>query len=330
MPALTTARKLGIAGRTIKNMIIGKPLSVSYELTFNCNANCKHCNWGEPVDEPRLEPEVWADLVESIGSAVVQISGGEPLLRNDLCDIISAIRKRDPLPAIVLTSNVMLMTEEKYNALREAGVDKFSFSLDFPDERHDEFRQLKGCFEHISELVPRLARQGNNDIVMACVAQSENFRELPVIAALAAKWGVCVNFSIYTHLRTGKEELSISPGELDDLQLIVDELVEMQKQGYPIITSEYSLRKMIDFYRTRSQPDCKAGKRFFIVNPWGKLAPCGIIQGRFDSQKELLKEFGNTNTCDMCYTAIRANSEKSAYRMLVDALRIIKVKPIQM
>lgn len=45
-----------------------------------------------------------------------------------------------------------------YLELRAAGVDQFSVSLDFPDERHDEFRLHPGLFKHLSEIVPRLAR----------------------------------------------------------------------------------------------------------------------------------------------------------------------------
>ncbi|MDX1741682.1 MAG: hypothetical protein R3178_10325, partial [Rhodothermales bacterium] len=132
---------------------------------------------------------------------------------------------------------------------------------------------------------------------------------------------------IYTHLRTGREYLTINPnGELTELQGVVDRLIDMQANGYPIATSPYSMQKIVDFYRTRSQPNCKAGRRFFIVNPWGKLAPCGIIQGQFDNQKELIEGFCKDNKCDMCYTAIRANCEKSPYRMIADAMRLIHAK----
>ena len=103
------------------------------------------------------------------------------------------------------------------------GVDEFSFSLDYPDERHNEFRKLKKNFEHLRELIPRLAAYGNRDIVLACVIQSENYRDLPRIAELAKQWGVEVNFSIYNHLRTGNRELSInSAGALDELRTIFD------------------------------------------------------------------------------------------------------------
>jgi len=325
MPKLSAARKLRIAARAAKNIAVGRPITASFEITFNCNANCKHCNWGSYVKEPRLGPEVWGNRLAELKPVVAQISGGEPLLRKDLYDIIAEMRRRDALAVFVLTTNVQLMNEERYLKLREAGVDEFSFSLDYPDERHNEYRQLKKNFEHIRELVPKLSAQGNEDIVLACVVQSDNFRDLPRIAELAKEWGVCVNFSIYTHLRTGDETLSISPdGQLAALRGVVDRLVEMQNDGYPIATSEYSLRRMLDFYATRSQPNCQAGRRFFIINPWGKLAPCGIIQAEFDTQDELMENFTKTNTCEMCYTAIRANSEKSPYRMIADALRIVR------
>jgi MoaA/NifB/PqqE/SkfB family radical SAM enzyme len=327
MPKLSATRKLAVAARVAKNMAIGRPITVSFEITFNCNANCKHCNCGPYVKEPRLGPEVWADRLVEFKPAVAQISGGEPLLRKDVYDIIAAMRRRDPLAVVVFTTNVQLLNEEKYLRLREVGVDEFSFSLDYPDERHDEYRQLKKNFAHICDLVPKLARYGNDDIVMACVVQAENFTELPRIAELAKEWGVKVNFSIYTHLRTGNMELTInSNSQLAALAKVVDRLVEMQNNGYPIVTSEYSLRKIIEFYQTGSMPNCQAGRRFFIINPWGKIAPCGMIQGEYDSQDEIIEKFTKGNRCDQCYTAIRANCEKSARRMLLDALRAVRTR----
>jgi MoaA/NifB/PqqE/SkfB family radical SAM enzyme len=325
MPKLKTSRKIKVAARAAKNMMIGRPITVSFEVTFNCNANCRHCNWGEYVKEPRLGPEVWGNRLAELKPVVAQISGGEPLLRKDLYDIIAEMRRRDPLAVFVLTTNVQIMNEERYARLREVGVDEFSFSLDYPDERHNDFRQLKDNFQHIRELVPKLAAQGNQDIVLACVVQSDNFRELPQIAQLAKDWGVCVNFSIYTHLRSGIEELTISPdGQLDELRVVIDRLIKMQDDGYPIATSPFSLNKIIEFYKTRSQPNCQAGRKFFIINPWGKLAPCGIIHAEYDSQDELMEKFTKGNRCDMCYTAIRANCEKSPSRMIADALRIVR------
>ena len=325
MPELSSARKARIAGRTAKNILLGRPITVSFEVTYNCNARCEHCDLGDYVKEPRLGPEEFARWVDELHPAVAQISGGEPMLRKDLVDIIREMRRRDPVAVFVLTTNVTLLNEGKYLKLREAGVDQFSLSLDYPDERHDEFRHLKKNFEHIRDLAPKLARYGNNDIILACVVQSDNFRDLPRIAELAKEWGVAVNFSTYNALRTGKTHFLInSNGELSELERVVDRLVAMQNDGYSILTSEWTLRQMIRFFESGRQPNCRAGKRFLIVGPWAKLTPCGMFRDTYESQADMNREFCARNECNECFTAIRANSEKSPYRLLVDALRAVR------
>ncbi len=325
MPQLSAGRKAKIAARTALNIIRGKPITVSFEITYNCNANCEHCDLGAYVEEPRLGPEEFAKWIPRLKPAVAQISGGEPTLRKDLVEIIRAMREKDPVPVFIITTNVQILDEKRYLALKEAGVDQFSLSLDYPDERQNTFRHLKKNFEHISELAPKLAEHGNNDLILACVVQSDNFRDLPKIAELAKKWGVAVNFSTYNSLRTGKEfYLITSPEDLADLSKVVDQLVAMQQDGYPILTSEWTLRQMIEFFKGGRQPNCKAGTRFLIVNPWGRLTPCGMFRDEYDSQEELVAKFSKNNTCDKCFTAIRANSEKSPKRLLFDALRAVR------
>lgn len=311
--------------RAAKNILLGRPITVSFEITYNCNARCEHCDLGDYVKEPRLGPDHFARWMDILRPAVAQISGGEPLLRKDLAEIVAEMRRRDPTAVFVITTNVQLLNEEKYLKLRQAGIDQFSFSLDYPDERHNEFRHLKGNFEHIAELAPRLARYGNHDIILACVVQSGNFRDLPRIAELARDWGVAVNFSTYNELRTGKSHYSVNrPEDLQDLEQVIDRLVAMQKDGYPIHTSEWTLRQMIEFFRHGSRPGCRAGQRFLIINPWAKLTPCGMFREEYDSRPELIKHFSLRNSCGKCYTAIRANSEKTPYRLLVDAIRAAK------
>lgn len=327
MPELTGSRKARIAARTLKNIITGKPVSVSFEITYNCNARCKHCDLGDYIEEPRLGPDVFATHLEKLRPAVAQISGGEPTLRKDLYDIVAEMRRRDPVAVFVITTNVTILNEERYLKLREAGIDQFSISLDYPDERQDEFRNLKGNFEKIADLMPRLAKYGNNDIILACVVQSDNFRDLPKIAERAKEWGVAVNFSTYNSLRTDNTDYLVTkPEDAADLKRVVDQLMEMQCDGYSIHTSKWTLYQMMDFFKTGRQPNCRAGTRFLIVNPWGKLTPCGMFRDMYDSQDQLVREFSNGNVCDKCFTSIRANSEKSIYRLLTDAMRVIRRK----
>ena len=325
MPDLSPGRQLRISARTANCLLMGRPITVSFEITYNCNARCKHCDLGDYVKEPRLGPEVFGQWIADLRPAVAQVSGGEPLLRKDVYDIIAEMRRRDPVAVFVITTNSSLLNEEKYLKLRASGMDQFSLSLDYPDERHNEFRQLKGNFEHIRDLVARIVKHNHRDIVLACVVQSDNFRDLPRMAELAKEWGVTVNFSTYNSLRTGDEDLLVRrPDDLEELRQIVERLVVMQGQGYPVMTSPWTMRQMIKFFAEGRQANCGAGKKFAIVNPWGKLTPCGMNREHYDSQKELVRKFSKHNKCESCFTAIRANSEKSPYRLLADALRVVR------
>ena len=325
MPILSNSRKVKIALRTIKNILTSKPITVSFEITYNCNADCKHCDLGHYIEEPKLGPEVFAEQFRKLKPAVAQISGGEPTLRKDLYDIIRAMRKVDSTAVFVLTTNVQILNEERYLKLKDAGLDQFSLSLDYPDERQNECRKVKKNFELMDDLIPKLAKHGNDDLILACVVQSDNFRELPKIAETAKRWGAKVNFSTYNSLRTGDTDLLVNKEkDLEDLEKVVNQLIQMQSDGYPIVTSEWTMRQMIQFFKNGFQPECKAGTRFLIVNPWGKLTPCGMFRDMYDTQQDMVKKFSNSNTCDKCFTAIRANSEKSPKRLLLDALAIIR------
>ncbi|HWR83732.1 MAG TPA: radical SAM protein, partial [Candidatus Deferrimicrobium sp.] len=298
MPPLSASRKTKIAGRAVHNIVTGRPITVSFELTYNCNAHCEHCDLGDYVKEPRSGPDSFAARVEELRPAVTQISGGEPLLRKDLLEIIREMRRRDPVSLFVLTTNVTLLTEEKYLRLREAGVDQFSLSLDYPDERHNTFRHLRGNFEHIRDLAPKLARHGFGDIILACVVQKDNCADLPRLAELAREWGVAMNYSTYNSLRTGKTHfLFNTDGELAELAGIVEQLIEMQESGYPILTSAWTLQRMVRFFRVGKEPGCQAGRRFLIVNPWAKLTRCGMFRQPFGSQAELTDFYRSDGQC---------------------------------
>ena len=78
---------------------------------------------------------------------------------------------------------------------------------------------------------------------------------------------------------------------------------------------------MRSFFSNGGIPNCRAGEKFLIVNPDGALSPCGLILKKFDSQKELVRQFSKGNTCKDCNTSIRANSEKPIKKLVVESLQ---------
>ncbi|MBN1273125.1 MAG: radical SAM protein [Candidatus Aminicenantes bacterium] len=314
---------LALAGRGIKNYVTKRPFCVSFEITYSCNAKCKHCHLGGPVDEERAAPEKYAEIARELNPVVAQISGGEPMLRRDLTDIIRMIKNPNGTPYIVLTTNAALLSTEKYYELKEAGVDGFSISLDFPDERHDDFRGVPGLYNKIQSLMEDIREEKNKGIALSGVVNSQNFRDLVPMAQRALEWGVYMNYSTYTWLRTDKMEYMISKTDMPAFKEVIANLLAFKKRHKNIYTSDYTFKNMIAFFENQEVPNCRAGEKFLVVNPDGSLSPCGLIIKKYSSQKEIKKEFLETNTCTACFTSIRANSEKPVKYLILDSIRSV-------
>lgn len=316
----TPARTLSLAKYGIKNYYTKRPLSISFEITHSCNAKCKHCHLGGHVEEDRATPQTYGKICRELRPVVAQASGGEPLLRRDLEQIIEAIRIPNRAPYITLTTNAALLSKQRYESLCQAGVDEFSVSLDYPDERHDEFRGIPGLFNKISNLVHEIGSK-KDKITFCCVIQRDNFRSLLQVAELAARWNVRINFSAYTYLRTHKKNMMIPAEELEELEEIIDQILVVKKKYKNIRNSAYVLRKTIEFFRNGNIPKCGTGGKFINVNPDGTFSPCGLIITNYKSKEELFGKFSKNNNCKYCYTSIRANCEKSMKQLIVDSIR---------
>ena len=148
MKAIPFNRAARMISRGTWSFLTDRPLVVSFEVTHSCTADCLHCDKGGIKPEPAglLHAADYGRLRAKLKPMAVQLSGGEPLLRRDLEDIVRAVKEPSGLPYTILVTNGRLFTEEKYLALRALGVNQFSISLDFPDERHDGFRQSPGLY----------------------------------------------------------------------------------------------------------------------------------------------------------------------------------------
>lgn len=312
MANISPLQGIELAAKAIRSYITNRPLVVSYEVTLSCNCDCRHCDLGGIIkDEKQIEPEEYGDLTQRLKPLAAQISGGEPLLRKDITDIVKAIRQAGAQYAILVTNGVLL-NEGNYLQLREAGVNQFSVSLDFPDERHDEFRRRTGLYKRLEETLPRLAGYGFRDIILNTAITKANLREILPLAKKAAEWGVDISYSAYTALRTGNEDYCLNDGEdLGILRQSVNELIVLEKQSTHLANPELTLRDTLKFFEQGYMPNCKAGLRFLVVMPDGSLVPCSHHRSRYTTQKEMIEKFSQTNRCGNCYVAIRSYTEMS-------------------
>ena len=312
MAHLSLLQGTKLVTRGIRSYITDRPIVVSYEVTLSCNCNCRHCDLGGLIkDEKQIKPEEYLGLTQRLKPLAAQISGGEPLLRKDIAAIVKAIKQGGVQYAILVTNGVLL-NESNYLQLREAGVNQFSVSLDFPDERHDDFRRHPGLYRRLERTLPQLAKLGFRDIILNTAITKANVREILPLAKRAIEWGVDISYSAYTALRTKNEDYCLNNGEdLEILRQAINELIILKKQGIHLVNPELTLRDTLKFFEQGYMPNCKAGIRFLVVMPDGSLIPCSLHRNKYATREEMIEKFSRTNQCGSCYVAIRSYSEMS-------------------
>jgi MoaA/NifB/PqqE/SkfB family radical SAM enzyme len=320
MRKVPLSESLRIIARGSRNWIAERPIVVSFEVTDSCVCYCRHCDHGGPRDETwNLKPADYRHYTETLRPCVVQVSGGEPLMRADLAEVVRNIKGADGLPYIILVSTWSLMTEDRYLELRDAGVDQFSVSLDFPDCRHDEFRCYPGLYEHLNHVIPKCAQYGYDDVVLNTCITSANVHTINDAADQAQKWGVNICYSAYSPKRTGNPEFLLSAkAQIDELREQLDRVEARRNGSNYIVSAPTTLRATRQYFETGGAPGCKAGLRFLVVTADGKLQPCSMQFRRYElhEQPKMIQEFTRCNDCDQCYVAIRSNLDKTFPQLL--------------
>ena len=126
-------------------------ITATIATTFKCQSNCIHCfaavkgrSGSDEMSTEALKDAI--DQLKALGAVLIIFSGGEPLLRKDLTDLVAHVHKRGLLTR--LSTNGYLLTRERVAELKRAGLNQCGVSIDDADPtEHDRLRGLPGCFE---------------------------------------------------------------------------------------------------------------------------------------------------------------------------------------
>ncbi len=171
----------------------GAPVTVVWNFTNRCNLNCLHCHQDSSAhaSEPELTTSQAFKVVDNLGEAgvaVLTFSGGEPLLRRDVYQVIR--RSDDCGMLCTIASNGTLMTPMVVERLARAGIKRVEIGLDGARaETHDFLRNKPGSFEATVEGIKNCARQGFEELATTMTLYSKNINELEETMELAEKLG---------------------------------------------------------------------------------------------------------------------------------------------
>jgi pyrroloquinoline quinone biosynthesis protein E len=253
-----------------------RPFGLLAELTYRCPLHCPYCS--NPVQVRRTAPELsTAEWVRVIGEArelgVLHIlfSGGEPLLRSDLPELIAAARAGG-LYTNLITAGLGL-TQRRVQRLKEAGLDSVQISLQ-ADEAGlaDQIAGLAGAHRRKLEAA-RLVREQGLALTLNVVLHRGNIERLPAIIALAEALGAgrleLASTQYLGWAFLNKEALLPTRTQVRQAEQIASAAQERLRGRMEVL---YILP---DYYGERPKPCLYGwGRRYISITPTGDVLPC--------------------------------------------------------
>ncbi len=256
------------------------PLVLSWNVTLRCNLKCAHCYIN--AKDTKLPDELSTDAAKMLIHQITEVSrpllilsGGEPLLREDIYEIIRYGVDRGL--RMGMGSNGMLIDNEVTRRLEDAGMGTVAISLDSSvPERHDEFRGVKGCWEHAVNAIKSL-KKSRIQVQVNSTVTPQNYDEVDDIMSLAESLGV-ENFHLFFLVPTGRgtDIEDITPRMYEDM--IKSTLAKTTKYKLNVKPScapqfmRVAKEEGVDM--SRWVRGCMAGLYYCRIYPSGEVTPC--------------------------------------------------------
>lgn len=285
-----------------------RPVLVHFEVTMRCNARCGFCDyWKTPAEEKQNELSSFADAARFFNPMVVTFTGGEPLLRRDLEDLVASVRDAISLTYITLITHGGMLTPERAQSLWDAGVDQFNISLDYIDGRHDVARGIPGLTQKIFGTVNGMRARGMHGIRFNTVIKNDNLEQLMPLVQRAAELGAGVNFSVYTDFKNGNDAYLLQNGLATKAEQVIAELLAYKRRRRGIITnSDHYLEQIPRFLRGEMTEPCQSGLRTIHITPTGYVKRCPDFPA--DTHWTSFKRYTPID-CNRCFYACRGEAQ---------------------
>lgn len=280
-------------------MNLHKPHSCSIVLLTDCMSKCKMCEmWKSHPQYNGISTEAWIKFIASLdnildGVKELVFSGGEPLLKKDILELIRFAT--DKGFKTLMPSNGYLIDEEVAKKIADSGLKEIFISLDsLRPKTHDFLRGVEGAHEKVMKAFSNLRRFCPElRVGIISVISGVNYKEIielvkwikhaeflsgvyfqavakPFFAPLNDEW---YKDSAYQFLW---------PDNLTEVHSVLDNLIELKKEGYPIHNFPLQLEIFKTYFkdpskRARKAP-CYSGDYVINVNPQGDISLCCFMK----------------------------------------------------
>ncbi len=256
---------------------------VSWMTTNQCNLKCKHCYQdagSKKTDELTTEEaKKLIDEITAAGFRIMIFSGGEPLMRPDIYNLVSYASGKGLRP--VFGTNGMLITEEVAKKLKACGAASMGISLDSLDEdKHNQFRGDENAYGLTLKGIENCKKAGL-PFQLHTTIMDWNQDEVSHIIDFAVSAGAVASYLFFL-IPVGRgiylEETSLEVMEYEKLlQTVMAKQKEVSIDIKPTCAPQFTrVAKQMEV-DTRFTRGCLAGLSYCVVSPVGKVRPCAYM-----------------------------------------------------
>ncbi|ASF46766.1 pyrroloquinoline quinone biosynthesis protein PqqE [Methylovulum psychrotolerans] len=264
-----------MAGYNNNSVNITPPRWLLAELTYACPLQCPYCS--NPLDYASYKTELSTDdwkrvlsQARQMGAVQLGFSGGEPLTRQDLPDLVKHARELGYYSNLITSGYGM--TEEKIVQLKEAGLDHIQVSIQASSQELNDHIAGTASFAHKQE-VARLVKKHGYPMVLCVVLHRENIHQMPEILAMAKDLGAdyleLANTQYYGWAHLNRDLLLPTKAQFEQAEAIAQafkETVAGTMKIYYVVP---------DFYEDRPKACMNGwGTTFLTIAPDGVALPC--------------------------------------------------------
>lgn len=261
------------------------PISMYLCLTNKCPNNCTYCSAKNRVDEEELSTREWIGIIkelQNMGTPIIGLTGGEPMVREDIYDIIRGIDDRSNSTLFTSGFNLSL---ERAKELKESGLFSIGISLDSYDKnKHNSNRNSEAAFEYAVNAIQNARRAGLYTMAQTVILKNEIDEASLFKLFRLAKDNGAHEVKILEPILSGKllDEKNLNNilyTDQDRKKLISIQHKANRQSNFPKITS---------FAYTESEEKfgCGAGTQHSYISASGHLFPCDFVPMDFGSFKE--------------------------------------------
>jgi radical SAM protein with 4Fe4S-binding SPASM domain len=269
---------------------VALPVDAVVAVTYRCDSRCSMCNiWQLPPGE-ELAPAEYRALPHTLRD--VNITGGEPFLRDDIVEIVRVVHERCGGPRIVISTNgferrrIVHAAPALMKIGRSVGI---AVSLDGIGEMHDEIRGVAGGFDRVVETLKQLRTMGYRNVRVAFTAQRANVEHLGAVYDLSRQFGYQFTASVAQNSEfyfSTDENQAVDPRALDEeLRFVMRrELLSASPKRW---LRAYFYAGVLRFNAARTRMlSCRAGGDSFFMDPAGIVYPCLTLNRAMGTVRE--------------------------------------------